>query len=106
MKAEDLKAENLRTKTPDELQKLLLDQKKEQFNMRFQRANGAMDNTSEIRKARRAVARIKTFINMSDEMKAASKPKTTKASIKKVASKPAAEKAKAKAKTEAKKKTA
>jgi len=58
-----MKAEDLKTKTPDELQKLLLDSKKEQFNLRFQRSNGQLENTAEIRKNRRTIARIKTFLN-------------------------------------------
>lgn len=58
-----MKAEDLKTKTVDELQKLLLDTRKGQFNLRFQRTNGQMENTSEIRKTRRTIARIKTFLN-------------------------------------------
>ncbi len=58
-----MKAEELKTKTVDELGKLLMDLKKKQFNLRFQRSQGQMENTSEIRKMRRTVARIKTFMN-------------------------------------------
>ena len=58
-----MKAEDLKTKTIDELSKLLLDHKKAQFNMRFQRANATLDKTSEIRENRRTIARIKTFLN-------------------------------------------
>ncbi len=81
-----MKAEDLKTKTPDELQKLLLDQKKAQFNLRFQRGTGQLDNTSEIRKTRRTIARIKTFLNATPtEAKAAAK----KAAPKKEAAKKA-----------------
>ncbi|MCB1720325.1 MAG: 50S ribosomal protein L29 [Alphaproteobacteria bacterium] len=66
-----MKAEDLKTKTPDELKKLLLENKKAQFNQRFQKANGAFENTSEIRKTRRTIARIKTFMNAKPEEKAA-----------------------------------
>lgn len=58
-----MNAEDLKTKTQDELKKLLLDQKKAQFNMRFQKTNGTLENTAEIRKTRRTIARIKTFLN-------------------------------------------
>ena len=79
-----MKAEDLKTKTPDELKKLLLETKKEQFNLRFQRCNGTLDNTSQIRKARRLVARIKTMLNQPATEKAAPK-KTTKKAAKKAA---------------------
>lgn len=73
-----MKAEDLKTKTEDELVKLLLEKKKEQFNQRFQKTNGALENTSEIRKVRRTIARIKTFLNAKPEDKAAA-PKAKKA---------------------------
>ena len=57
-----MKAEDLKTKTVDELQKLLLEQKKEQFNLRFQKSGGQLDKTSDIRKNRRTIARIKTYL--------------------------------------------
>ncbi len=58
-----MKAEDLKTKTEDELKKLLLEQRKAQLNMRFQRTNGTLENTAEMRKTRRTIARIKTFLN-------------------------------------------
>ena len=74
-----MKAEDLKTKTPDELKKLLLETRKEQFNLRFQRTQGALENTSAMRKARRNVARIKTFLNAkNNEGQAKAAPKTTK----------------------------
>ena len=78
-----MKAEDLKTKTEDELKKLLLEQKKTQFNQRFQKTNGALENTAEIRKTRRTIARIKTFLNSKPEEKPA--PKAKKASKKKAA---------------------
>ena len=78
-----MKAEDLKTKTPDELQKLLLEQKKAQFNLRFQQKGGQLDNTSEVRKTRRTIARIKTFLNAKPE---AAKP-AKKAPAKKAAAK-------------------
>jgi large subunit ribosomal protein L29 len=59
-----MKKEDLKAKTIDELQKALMDSRKEQMNLRFQRSGGQLERTSEIRKTRRSIARIKTFINM------------------------------------------
>lgn len=57
-----MKAEDLKTKTMDELKKLLLDLKKKQFNLRFQKSQGQLENTAEIRAVRRDIAKIKTFM--------------------------------------------
>jgi large subunit ribosomal protein L29 len=54
-------ATDLRTKSPDELSAMLLDLRKEQFNLRFQRATGQMEGTGRIRLVRRDIARIKTI---------------------------------------------
>jgi len=56
-------ANELRNKTPDELRAELVNLKKEGFNLRFQQATGQMENTSGIRKARRAAAQVKTILN-------------------------------------------
>lgn len=66
-----MKAEDLKTKTQDELKKLLLDERKAQFNLRFQRSSGQLENTAEFRKIRRNIARIKTFLNAGQNEKAA-----------------------------------
>ena len=58
-----MKAEELKGKSPDELQTQLLDLKKEAFNLRFQRASGQLENTSRIRQVRRDVARVKTTLS-------------------------------------------
>jgi large subunit ribosomal protein L29 len=55
-----LKTEDLRIMTPDQLEDELLKLKKEQFNLRFQRATGQLSNTSRVREVRRDIARIKT----------------------------------------------
>ncbi len=55
-----MKAEDLRTKTPDELTDQLASLKKEQFNLRFQRATGQLEKTARSREVRRDIARIKT----------------------------------------------
>lgn len=55
-------AGELRTKTADELKTQLLELKKEQFNLRFQRATGQMENSARVRQVRRDIARIKTVL--------------------------------------------
>ena len=99
-----MKAEDLRTKTVDELNKLLLDTRKAQFNMRFQKSQGTMENTAEIRNNRRNIARIKTFLNQK-EVGEAAKPAAKKAAPKKAAAKKTETK-KAETKKPAAKKTA
>lgn len=55
-----MKAEEIRTKTVDELDTMLGDLKKEQFNLRFQKATGQLENVARVRQVRRDIARIKT----------------------------------------------
>ncbi len=56
------KAADIRAKTPDELKAMLLDLRKEQFNLRFQRATGQLEAVSRIRQVRRDIARVKTVM--------------------------------------------
>ena len=58
-------AAELRTKTPDELSTLLLDLKREQFNLRFQAATGQNEGTARVRQVRREIARVKTLQHQS-----------------------------------------
>jgi large subunit ribosomal protein L29 len=55
-----MKAEEVRTMSPDQLDEQVGKLKKEQFNLRFQRATGQLENTSRVRQVRRDIARIKT----------------------------------------------
>jgi large subunit ribosomal protein L29 len=55
-----MKAEECRHMTVDQLEDQLGKLKKEQFNLRFQRASGQLENTSRVREVRRDIARIKT----------------------------------------------
>ena len=57
-----MKAAELRAKTEDQLREQLLQLKKEQFNLRFQRATGQLENTARVREVRRDIARIKTIL--------------------------------------------
>ncbi|MBM3588519.1 MAG: 50S ribosomal protein L29 [Roseomonas sp.] len=53
---------DVRAKSADELNTMLLDLRKEQFNLRFQRATGQLEALSRIRQVRRDIARVKTII--------------------------------------------
>ena len=57
------KPADVRAKTGDELDTMLLDLKKEQFNLRFQRATGQQEGVSRIREVRRDIARVKTIMH-------------------------------------------
>ena len=63
---------DLKVMTEDQLSEEILNLKKEQFNLRFQRATGQLENTSRVRIVRREIARAKTL--------AAQKRKASKAS--------------------------
>lgn len=54
------KAQDFRAMTVDQLDDELVKLKKEQFNLRFQRATGQLDNTARVRSVRRDIARIRT----------------------------------------------
>jgi large subunit ribosomal protein L29 len=57
-----MKAADVRAKTVDELKSELEGLRKEQFNLRFQRASGQLENTSRVRQVRRDIARIMTVL--------------------------------------------
>jgi large subunit ribosomal protein L29 len=56
------KSTELRSKPVEELKTTLSELKKEQFNLRFQRASGQLEKTSRVREVRRDIARIKTIL--------------------------------------------
>jgi large subunit ribosomal protein L29 len=56
----DLKIDNIRDLTPDQLNDELIKLKREQFNLRFQRATGQLSNTARVRLVRRTIAKLKT----------------------------------------------
>jgi large subunit ribosomal protein L29 len=56
------KGSDLRAKSKDELKTDLVGLKKEQFNLRFQKASGQLENTARVRQVRRDIARIKTVL--------------------------------------------
>lgn len=58
-----MKVDELKNKTLDQLKSILIDLKKEAFNLRFQKANGQLENTARVKVVKRSVARVLTFIN-------------------------------------------
>ena len=58
-----MNANDLRDKTPDQLLEELANLKKEAFNLRFQQATGALENTARMKVVRRDAARVKTILN-------------------------------------------
>ena len=58
-----MKADELRTKTPDQLRDSLVALKKEAFNLRFQAATGQLENTARMKAVRRDAARVMTVLN-------------------------------------------
>ncbi len=58
-----MKASEIRAKSEQEIRDELAALHKEQFNLRMQLATGQLQRTSELRRVRRDIARIKTVIN-------------------------------------------
>jgi large subunit ribosomal protein L29 len=52
---------DLKAMSPDQLQDELLSLKKEQFNLRFQRATGQLENTARVTEVRKDIARVRTL---------------------------------------------
>ncbi|MGB8840061.1 MAG: 50S ribosomal protein L29 [Aliidongia sp.] len=57
-----MKGSDLRAKTADELKGDLVGLKKEQFNLRFRKASGQLENVARVRQVRRDIARVKTVL--------------------------------------------
>jgi len=58
-----MNADELRSKTPDQLRDQLISLKKEAFNLRFRKATNQLENTARMRVVRRDVARVMTVLN-------------------------------------------
>jgi large subunit ribosomal protein L29 len=56
-----MKTADIRSLTTDQIDDEVLKLKKEQFNLRFQRATGQLENTARVREVRRDIARLKTI---------------------------------------------
>ena len=99
-----MKAADVRAMSLDQLDDEVLKLKKEQFNLRFQRATGQLENTSRVRVIRRDIARMKTIAaqkraGAEPVVKADAAPKTekkTKSAKPKAAAKPRARATKSK----------
>ena len=72
--AKSTKAADVRAKTVDERGAMLLDLRKEQFNLRFQRATGQTEGVGRVRQVRRDIARVKTI--MAEQKRSASQNTT------------------------------
>ena len=57
-----MKIDDVRGMTPDQLSEQLINLKKEQFNLRFQRATGQLEKTHRVDQVRKDIARIKTVL--------------------------------------------
>jgi large subunit ribosomal protein L29 len=99
-------AEELRMKTEDQLKSDLANLKKEAFNLRFQQANGQLENTARVRTVRRDIARIMTFLGQKSAVAAPKPAAEAKAAPKAKAKKAAKAKAEPKAETPKAKKAA
>jgi large subunit ribosomal protein L29 len=64
-----MKASDVRSKTADELKDQLVDLKKEQFNLRFQRATQQLEKPARVKEVRRDIARIKTVLGQKNAAK-------------------------------------
>ena len=60
--AKETKPAEMRTKTIDELETMLIELRREQFNLRFQRAAGQNEGVGRVRVVRRDIARVKTIV--------------------------------------------
>jgi large subunit ribosomal protein L29 len=78
-----MKASDARAMTVDQLDDEVLKLKKEQFNLRFQRATGQLENTSRVRQVRRDIARMMTIARQKRAGSApAAKPAAAKSAAK------------------------
>jgi large subunit ribosomal protein L29 len=57
-----MKIDEVRGMTPDQLAEQLVSLKKEQFNLRFQKATGQIEKTHRVGQVRKDIARIKTVL--------------------------------------------
>ena len=67
--AKQMKAADVRAKTADQLAAQLLDLRKEQFNLRFQRATGQNEGVGRVLAVRRDIARVNTFLRQQQTKK-------------------------------------
>jgi large subunit ribosomal protein L29 len=68
-----MKVADIKTMTVDQIDDEVVKLKKEQFNLRFQRATGQLENTARVREVRRDIARLKTIARQKRTPKTAAK---------------------------------
>jgi large subunit ribosomal protein L29 len=98
-----MKASDIHTMTVDQMDDEVLKLKKEQFNLRFQRATGQLENTARVRIVRRDIARLKTIAKLKRSGQPAPQPKQEAAAAAKAEPKAKPKRA-ARSKTKAKEK--
>ena len=76
-----MKPGDLRAMTVDQLDDEVLKLKKEQFNLRFQRATGQLENTARVREVRRDIARIKTIARAEARRQQPQQPKRARLEV-------------------------
>jgi len=76
MSKNTVKAADLRAKTEKELETRAMELRKEQFNLRFQKATGQLANTAIVRKVKKELAKILTVLG--ERTKESSKPASKK----------------------------
>jgi large subunit ribosomal protein L29 len=69
--AKQTKPADVRLKTEDQLKQQLLDMRREQFNLRFQRATGQTEGVGRVREVRRDIARVKTILGEKQRLSSA-----------------------------------
>lgn len=62
-----MKASELRAKSAEELRKELIERRREQFNLRVQKATGQLSRPDQLQKVRRDIARIKTVLGEQEQ---------------------------------------
>ena len=78
LRKRNMAPEQVRDLSDDQLSDQLLDLKREQFNLRFQKASGQLEKTGRVRELRRDIARLKTIQN--ERRRAAATTATTEGS--------------------------
>ena len=73
-----MKAAEFRDMTLDQLDEQIVKLKKEQFNLRFQKASGQLENTSRVRQIRRDIARVQTVQQAKSTGRSVTKPAAKK----------------------------
>jgi large subunit ribosomal protein L29 len=64
-----MKAKELREKTIEQLQEQLLELRREQFNLRVQKATGQQARSDQVTRVRRDIARLKTIVREREQHK-------------------------------------